>query len=98
MVSAVSKISAFWQQGPQFDPWPWWALNILFLWPLSALANSAFHPSGVGKMSASTCWDLTCDELVFYSMVELGHEAEKTSFELLLCWDLNIYVTFFSTL
>ena len=62
IVRAVGKISVFWPQGLQLDP----RLSLRFeylcdLFP--ALANSAFHPSGLDKQVTSI-WELTCYGLV----------------------------------
>ena len=48
IIGAVGKISAFRLQGPQFDSWFFPDLNICATF-FSAKANSAFHPSAVGK-------------------------------------------------
>ena len=49
---AVGRISASESRGPRFDPRPGRGLNIwVTLFP--AKVHSAFHPSGVGKMSTS---------------------------------------------
>ena len=48
VVGAVGKISTFRPQGPRFDPNLFRDLNICATF-FSAYANSAFHPSWVGK-------------------------------------------------
>ena len=57
------KISAFQPQGPGFKSRRCRVLNICVTF-FSAKADSAFHPYGVGKMSTSFYWGLTCDGLV----------------------------------
>ena len=57
------KISTFQTQGSGFKSWPRRVLNICVTF-FSAKVVSAFHPYGVGKMSTSFCWGLTCDGLV----------------------------------
>ena len=57
------KISAFQPQGPGFKSRLCRVLNICVTF-FSAKVDSAFHPYGVGKMSTSFCWGLTCDGLV----------------------------------
>ena len=57
------KISAFHPHFPNLNSRPCRVLNICVTF-FSAKVDSAFHPYGVGRMSTSFCWGLTCDGLV----------------------------------
>ena len=91
MVGIVGKISTFQPQGPGFDPWFCWDLNIKFV-PPSILPKLALSFLSLRRrlMGISICWELTSDGLVSHSGV-----VKNTLIRLIRVWKQRVENTKF---